>query len=123
MGCVDAQLLKVVDGSRTKQVVPNSRHHEHIRAAKPSGHCLIRAFATESEIKFLAEDGLPRLRKPVCECREIDVGTSYHRNARTPGHGFLREPGNAESIWRLRLCQRSGSAYEQGLPTSLVARV
>src|SRR5580658_8422370 len=113
MGCVDAKLLKVVDGSRTEQVIPNSRHHEHIRAAKPGGHCLIRALATKSKVKFLAEDGLPRLRKPVRECCQIDVGTSNHRNARAPRHVFPERTENAESIWRLESCQRNRVTDEQ----------
>src|SRR5580704_8789126 len=106
MGCVDAEFFEILDGCWTKQVAPNSRHHEHIRATKTSRHCLIRALASESEIELLTENCFSRLREPVREGSQIDVGTSNHRNARAPRHVFLREPEKAESISRPRSCQR-----------------
>ena len=72
--------------------LPNSRHHEHIRAAKTSSDRLIRALTPESEIKFLAEDCFSRLRELIRESGEIDVGTSNHRNTRTLGHVFSKQP-------------------------------
>src|SRR5271169_1800794 len=106
MSCVDTEFLKVFDGGRTKQVTSHSRHHEHIRATKTGSHCLIRAFAAESQIKFLTKDCFPRLGKPIRERCQVDIGTSDHRNSRASGHGFLqRTLENAEFIWRRRLCQ------------------
>src|SRR5205807_5675371 len=107
MSCVDAKLFKVFDRGRAKQVTPNSRHHKHFRAAKPSSNRLIRAFAPESKIEFLAEDCFPGLRELIGEGRQIDVGTSNHCDARATGHSFSSENlENAESIWLARLCQR-----------------
>ena len=95
MRSVYAKFFEVFNCRGAKQIASNSRHHEHIGATKTGGYSLIRSFSTESEIEFLAEDRFPRLRKLICECSEIDVGTSNHRDARTPGHNFsesLRTP-------------------------------
>src|SRR6266478_3565487 len=99
MSCVDAKLFKVFDRGRAKQVTPNARHHEHFRAAKPSSNRLIRAFASESKVEFLAEDCFPRLRELIGEGRQIDVGTSNHRDARATGHSFLQRTLRTPSLF------------------------
>jgi hypothetical protein len=66
---IDAKFLEIIDRSRTKQVTPNSRHHKHIRATKPSRNRLIRALASESKIELLPENRFSRLWELIAECR------------------------------------------------------
>ena len=99
MSCVDAKLFKVFDRGRAKQVTPNSRHHKHFRAAKPSSNRLIRAFASESKIEFLAEDCFPRFRELIREGCQVDVGASNHRYARATSHSFLQRTLRTPSLF------------------------
>src|SRR5580693_8147899 len=99
MSGVNAKFLKILDGGRTKQVAPNSCHHEHICATKTGRDRLIRAFASESEIESLPENRFPRLRKLIRESCQIDVGTSNHRDARSPNHSFFRKDLRPPSVF------------------------
>src|SRR5258708_6325452 len=99
MGCIDAQLLKVLDRGRSKQIASNSCHHEHISATKPGCNRLIRALAAESEIKFLAEDGFAGLGEAIREGCQVDIGAANHRNARASGHRFLQRTLRTPSLF------------------------
>src|SRR5208282_391992 len=86
---VDPQLFKILDGRGAKQIVPNPRHHEDVRAAEPRGHRLVSAFPAESQIELLPKDSFPRLGKLLGERSQINIGATHHRDARTLSHSFL----------------------------------
>src|SRR5271169_4757199 len=85
---INPQPLKILDGCRTKKIVPNACHHEHFRSAKSCCHGLVRAFAPETQVKLAAKNCLARLGESVRERSEINVGAAYNRNPGTFGHGF-----------------------------------
>jgi hypothetical protein len=65
---IDANLLKVLDGCRTKKVVTHSGDHEHFRTTETRGDTLVGTLAAESEIEFQPKDRLPRFRETIREC-------------------------------------------------------
>ena len=83
---VDPQLLEILDGGRAEQIAPNARHHEDRGSAQFGRGRLIGALASESQVKFLAEDGFAGLGKTVGESGEINIRAAHYRNSRNFGH-------------------------------------
>ena len=64
---IDAELLEILDGRRTKEVAADSGHHEDRSSAQPGCGRLIGALASESEVELLAENRFAGLGKAVSE--------------------------------------------------------
>ena len=84
---VDAELLEILDGGRTKQIAADPRHHEDRGSAQPGRGRLVGALASESQIEFLAEDGFAGLGKAVGESGQVDIRAAHYRNSRNFSHG------------------------------------
>ena len=78
---INAELLEILNRRRAEQITAHAGDHENIRAAKAGGDSLIRAFAAETKIEFLAEDGFSRVREAVAEGGEVDVGAADYCDA------------------------------------------
>ena len=81
VGCVDSEILEVLDGCRTKQIAADARDHKNFCSAEFGCYCLVCPFAAEAQVEFISEDGFAGLRKLIGVGYKVDVRASDNGNA------------------------------------------
>jgi hypothetical protein len=80
MRSVDAERLKILDGSFAKKVLADVGYHRDIGSAVASGNGLVGALAAKAKIKTCSKNRFSRPRKGVAKGDHVRVGASDHDN-------------------------------------------